>query len=295
MTKPLLIYNPSAGRGLSRRQRSGLARALLPFGGRLATTVDADQARRLTRRAIAEGTRLVLVAGGDGSVRNLTRILASEPACRMGIIPVGTSNNLAVSLGLPRDPLLAFETAMSGRELKMDLGRAGSTLFMESVGMGYLARAWSRAPRHEPESRLRRYLTGIEAALTALRDYRPLSLVIEFDGQSIEREVWNVTVANAPFVANNLPVSPAAQLDDGRLDLFLFPAVSRLKFVAHLPGWLLGNQPDLPGTFHTKTGCVRLIPARPAPARIDNSVRTVQNLTVQVAPEALRVMVPPSP
>lgn len=163
----------------------------------------------------------VFVLGGDGTVMEVLGALAHS-GVPVGIIPGGTGNLVARSLGIPLDTRLAVRGLLSGRPKAMDLGILGSgRYFAFSVGAGVDARmiAETSAARKRTFGSAAYALTAVRAAL-APRSFLVRALV---DGEVVERRSAAVMVANLGGVLNDLIVlGPGIRGDDGRLELCVF-------------------------------------------------------------------------
>lgn len=263
---------------------------LRPFGGQFVLSESVEQASDFVSAAPQAGIERIVLCGGDDTIRDLLPTLL-QSGCELGIVPGGTFNNLALSLGLSKEPLEALQFALRGTAHRIDLGQAAGHYFTESAGVGYLAEAWARAPQPEP-SGFRRWVTGFLAASSALLDYEPLSLLVGIDGQQRQEEIWDLTVANAPFFANNINIAPEAVLDDGWLDANLWPAMSPLDFLAALPS-LLSDPPDRDRNVRTqRTRRLEVTSSIEIPLRVDNTVLHGTRFLIEVLPDALPVVRP---
>lgn len=287
-TLTALLVNPNSGAGLDDTLRQSMETAMA--GSRTVVTNSALEAREFVATARQQGLTRVIVSGGDDSVRDLLPAVL-ESSCELGIVPRGTFNNLALALGLPTAPTEALEHALRGQARPTDLGRVGGLLFTESAGVGYLAEAWNRAPQPEP-SGFMRWATGFIAASSALVDYEPLRLRVRVDGQETEEEIWDLTVANAPLFANNIAIAPDASLDDGKLDVILWPAMSRLEFLGALPGMIAGGPEQVPAVRLTQARVVEVWSPVEIPLRVDNTVTRGTEFRFEVLPGALKVVRP---
>ena len=164
----------------------------------------------------ADGRRVVLL-GGDGSVH-----LAANSSARpdeLALMPAGRANNIARSLGIPRDLGAAAGLAVRGSARPFDLlaASAGDTTYFacEGVSAGFLAQARTRysAPNSAAVG------AGLRAGAAALRKFRPARVVLTLDGRRVELEVAQVFIANTPLYAFGLRVAPRADVRDGRLDV----------------------------------------------------------------------------
>ena len=285
-----LLVNPNSGGGFADTLRESLEQALAPSRSRLVITASAEEARDFVAKARQEGLTRVIVSGGDDSVRDMLPALL-ESQCELGIVPRGTFNNLSLALGLPGDPMEALELALTGTARPIDLGRVAGHLFTESAGLGYLAEAWNRAPQPEPTG-FRRWVGGFVAASSALIDYEPLPLTVCLDGETLEELFWDVTVANSPLFANNIAIAPQATLDDGLLDVTLWPAVTRLEFLAALPTLISQSTEGIAGVRTVQARLVEIRSATEIPLRVDNTLDRGTEFRFEVLPLALKVVRP---
>jgi len=231
----LLLANPAARR----------AAALLPVVQRafraagvsceVAPTERPGHAAELARER-AGGYRAVFVLGGDGTVMEVLDALAHSgiPA---GIIPGGTGNLVARSLGIPLDVERAVGVLLRGRAKRMDLGvTGGGRRFAFSVGAGVDARMIA-----ETGARSKRTFGAAAYALTAVRcALLPRSFTVRAvaDGEVVEREAAAVMVANSGGVLNDLvTLGPGIRSDDGLLDLCIFSPSGSVQAAAL--GWRL--------------------------------------------------------
>jgi diacylglycerol kinase (ATP) len=229
-----LIYNATAGRGVSAEE---LVAALLRAGHEvlhvLHKTPDVARAR-------ADGATLVVAAGGDGTVARAARTLAGT-GLPLAILPLGTANNIARSLGLHRPLGEAIERWRQAHPLRLDLGWArgpwGERRFVEAVGGGWLPTGIAamdddpEAEDEEPEASLARAVRTYRAVLA---DLRPRRVRLVVDGESSEEELLLLEVVNMPSVGARVLASPGASPTDGLLDVVVATEAHRDEIEASL-------------------------------------------------------------
>ena len=216
----LLIANPAARRGAR-----NLDEALAAFAARgvhcdAHVTRHAGHAAELAAR-LAPEYEATFVLGGDGTAMDVVGTLAGT-GCTVGILPGGTGNLIARSLGIPRAPAKAIPMLLDGVEARIDLGALGTgRRFAFTAGIGIDARMIELTP-----ARAKRQLGVLAYALSAWQAmvrHRPFRLRAEVDGQTIEREATAVMVANFGVVLDDLfAFGPNIKYDDGLLDLCVF-------------------------------------------------------------------------
>ena len=173
----------------------------------------------------AEGGRLIL-AGGDGSVH--FALNQAEGPIEIGLVPMGRANNIARSLGLPRDVPRAARVAVTGAARPVDVLRVEtperSLVGIEGVSAGLHAAA--RMRYDAPDSS--HLLEGVSAFAGALASYEPWPLKLELDGHlAYEGDAAGVFLSNFPLFAYGFKIDPLADIADGRLAAVVLEAESR--------------------------------------------------------------------
>jgi diacylglycerol kinase (ATP) len=225
----LLMHNPTAGD--EDHSRDSLSEALEAAGHEVTwqSTKDSDW-----ERALEESFDLVVAAGGDGTVRKVFRQIAGKdvPAT---ILPLGTANNIARSLGFDDDdPGHLVPGWPHGRLQPYDIGSLssarGADLFVESAGAGLFADVLVRAESDESDAS-DKIEKGLRLLLASLDEQRALPWTLELDGNRFSDELIGLAVMNASEVGPQIPLAPAADVGDGVLDVVLLRVgdVKRLR------------------------------------------------------------------
>ena len=251
---------------------------------------DPEDMTAQARRAVHEGFDRILVAGGDGAVHRALQGLAGT-GCAMGIVPLGSGNDLARALDLPRDPWRAARFAMEGPSRAIDLGRAGRRWFAGIAGVG-LDAAVNRYVRRHRKSRLGR---GIYpwAAVRTLASFQPPFLRIEHENGAWEGRAIQALLANSPYFGGGMKIAPRALLDDGFLDLLVIAAIPKYKLLMLLPRVYRGS--------HARHPAVTSLRVRRATLRAKDAPRLHadgepmmalprEGVTVEVVPRTLLVI-----
>lgn len=218
MRRAALLFNPRAG--AHRSQRLEAIRTELERSGfdlDFQATSGPAHCRELARRAVAERLDALFVLGGDGTLRIAASALAGSPVA-LGALPGGTTNVVALALGLPADPVAAARRLAVGEPRAMDLGRAGDARFLMQLSGGLDARVMASV-----DPRLKRRLGKGAVAWAGLVEwwrYRFPAFRLEVDGRA--REATGFVVANLAEYAGRYRIVPGARSDDRRLDLLLF-------------------------------------------------------------------------
>lgn len=185
----------------------------------------------VVRRALADGTRLLAVAGGDGTVDSVAHNMVKTPL-RLGIIPIGTRNNLALNLGIPSDIPAAVKLLRSGQPTRIDVGRARSggvvRHFLELATIGLLSDLYEITDelQHGDLTRVGEWLSTFMAA-------EPSQAQLTLDrARKVGASGHMVLVANMPYIGTNIQIDPKVSYRDGKLDVFVFSDMSKFHFIS---------------------------------------------------------------
>ena len=238
------LLNPAAGRwGAAARLDRLRVLASAAGAGLVVSKSGADIAAQ-ARRAVADGVARLVVAGGDGTMHQAAQGLAGSE-CALGVVPLGTGNDLAGTLGIPADLDAAAARALTGGMRRLDLVRVEETVCIGYAGVGFD----SEVTRFANEvKRLRGPLVYVYAVLHTLATFKPASMRVVHDGGTFEGRVMFAVVANLPRFGGGMRIAPAALPDDGWLDLVIVRELSRLRLLAVFPKVYRGthvNHPEI--------------------------------------------------
>ncbi len=285
-----MLTNPTSGKGRGAQIAEQVLPRLRDAGYAVRNLVgrDADEALDLARACVADGLESLVVVGGDGMVHLAVQALAGSPT-RLGLIPAGTGNDVARYFDLPRkDTAAATDVVIGGRERRVDLARIGSTYFLTVLAAGFDAIVNERANEMTwPKGQMRYNL----ATIAELRTLKPISYVLEIDGEQHRFDATMVAVGNGPSFGGGLRITDGALLDDGLLDVVIIKPMSRTMLLRTYPKLFKGTHVHHPGYQHHHAKTVT-IAAPGITAYADGERIGPLPLTVEVAPLALRVLVP---
>ena len=245
-----------------------------------------DQTRGLAAGAAAEGFERVAAVGGDGTLSDVGAGLAGT-GIPMGIIPAGTGNDLARSLGIPRTPVDAARLLLNGQPRPLDLWRASEYSFLNAAGIGLDAEVAYQANRG---GRLRGMPAYLLALVRVLGSFRPLSLQIEGNSAQFDGKVMLAALANGSCYGGGIPIAPEARPDDGQLDVVIVRAMSRLTLAAQFPRLLRGAHLSHPRVTTFRAAALRVDGDPAARISLDGELRARLPLTVSRHPDPLLVI-----
>lgn len=186
----------------------------------------------------AAGAAGVVAVGGDGTA-NLVAQGAMASKLPFGLIPAGTANDLARTLGLPTEPVAAARVIAAGRRRAIDLGEVNGRFFFNVASLGLSVQLARRLDR-DTKRRFGRFGYWIVCArvLLGVRRFRAL---IAADGAVVRVKSLQIAVGNGRFYGGGLAVESSAQIDDGCLDLYSLEFAHPWKLVAMARDFLVGR------------------------------------------------------
>lgn len=296
--KTCFIINPASG-------SAGAAReflAELAEGGDAACleTSGPGDATRLAAQWASMGAERIVAVGGDGTIQEAANgILEAGSSAVLGILPLGTGNDLARTLGIPESPEEALRVLEAGSPRWIDLievhfgeeADRPDVFALNAVAGGFSAEV-TRALEAETKEAWGpfSYLLGAARALTEVQAYRT---TIEVDGgEPEEHGLHLLVVANGRTAGGGKEMAPLAEISDGRLDLILVHAGNLAEQAEIAANLLAGSFLDDPRVEHRPIREIR-IDASPAMAySLDGELMKGNPAVFKVCPTALKVLVP---
>lgn len=289
------IVNPVAGgrRTLSRwaQLRDRLRSLGIEFVER--HTESPGHAAALAVEAVRDGASTVVAVGGDGTVHEAANGLLSEATAtaRLAILPTGTGNDFARSIGLPLRAADAVLALVDGRERRVDVGAAGARYFVNVAGVGFDAEVAREVASRKGVGR--GPVPYIQGLLKMLARYRNTDVVFTADGVRHRERVLLLAVGNGPRYGGGMMICPGAEVDDGLLDVLVAGDVGKLETLALLPRVFTGRHLANPKVSIFR--CRELIveaSERPLTVHADGEIVGTVPMTFRVFPRRLTVWVP---
>ncbi|HEX6473804.1 MAG TPA: diacylglycerol kinase family protein [Candidatus Limnocylindria bacterium] len=302
----LLLVNPSSGgkpaapgKAVERPEPEAMLGSLRGSGleADMHILAEGDNAADLATAAVGLGCDVV-TAGGDGTVRPVATALAGSDAS-LGIVPLGSWNNIARGCGIPDDPTAALGVIMAGEVRRVDVGLAWhpsrgeadpaappreATAFFEAAGVGLDAAGFGAAKAGERHGTWRALLQGWRA----LRVRRtPMRLTV--DGRRLRTSAPAVTVCNGPYHGLGFAVAPDADPADGLLDLVVFSGMGRLDVIRHFLAVARGRPRREPSVRYLTARQLRVDGVRQLPVHADGDPLGMTPVAFAVRPGALRI------
>ena len=293
----LVILNPVAGQDDPSRVRRQIGGALAVRGAPfdLVETSGAGDAERLAQQAVSMGYRSVVAAGGDGTIAEVITGLAGGRV-PLGIIPLGTGNQLAANLSIPPDIERAVEVAVHGVPRPIDIGQLGDgRYFALMAGAGWDAEVMGSCSRELKE----RWGFGAYLFQGLRRAAAPPSALyrISADGADFEVNAATVLIANAGQLFSSLfpvevRIAPDSSFQDGLLDICIF-APRTLPDVATLL-WKVARRQYIGDDrmIYLQAREVSIDADPPIVTQVDGDCKGETPLTARAVPGGVQVLMP---
>ncbi len=294
--KTLVIFNHRAG------SADRFAQVTRRFEGRsgceIRRTSHPQDARRFGQAAVEEGFDRVVVAGGDGTVSQVVNGIAPEfSRIELAVLPLGTGNDLARSLGITIEDIdAACSAVMEGKVRKIDVVRItdGTTRYFVNAATGGFGAEVSADVNSQDKHRWGPFAYWM-TAIAKLVDLHEYEVRLDLDGQTHDLTLYALALANGRFIGGGFPIAPAAELDDGLLHVTTIPVMSAVELLGVGLSFALGNS-HLPGNSVTLNAHRVHIHATPdMPFSVDGEPMSSIDATFQVLPSALSVVVGDEP
>ena len=295
-----LIFNPGSGQaGESPQQLANILsemqdQHILP---EVYTTRPDSQLEDVVHSAIKSGIKLIVVAGGDGTIDSVVGAMIGSEAT-LGIIPTGTRNNLAFNLGVTGDIPSSVALLRKGRHLKIDVGRVhcghSRRWFLEGVALGLISDLYPMADGIQHGD-----LAQIGGLLSTLVSATPSLLRMNLDGQQhLEITSHMLLISNMSFIGPHFQISPDVSFKDSLLDVFAFPEMGKLNMLSYAV-FSRGGSLEAAGIKHYRVRQVKIVSDPPMPVLADGTLIDQGSMphagagittTINVHPRALKVM-----
>lgn len=297
-----VILNPWADRGRGAQQAAVIQQAAQQYGG-----VDLEESERpghaleLARLAADDGYDLVVAAGGDGTISDVVNGLmrGDKAVTRLGIIPIGSGNDLAWSLGISTEVETAVHQLFNGSPKTIDLARIEDNkgrfrIVDNNIGIGFDAVVVIET---EAITRIHGFMMYLLATLRTIASYSQLpKLTIHFDEEKVEQSVLFIAFGVGPRGGGGFLLTPDAKQHDDLVDTCTVNPVGRLTIISLLLTVFNGRHVKSKHVTMRQNKRIRVRADRPLPIHTDGEMFAypqddVREITVTSLPAAIEVIV----
>ena len=289
-----IVINPAAGRGKPQRLLPEIRTAFARVSTTLLQTASKGEEEALARQALRDGATTIVAVGGDGTCSGVaSAILQSGQSCRLAVIPCGTGNDFAKTLGVTGyTPSEIAALVVAGEAKHIDVGRADHQYFLNSCGFGFDASVLEATQKV-------RFLKGdavyIYSALGQLFSYSGIEVSVEGDAGAKRERMLMVTVSNGRSLGGAFKIAPRASVLDGKLDACFFSDSNVLERARLFVGAFRGTHVGMRAVSTASIQELSLTFAAPPAMEMDGELRTARSSTVRLkcVPRALPVLAAP--
>jgi diacylglycerol kinase (ATP) len=270
MKRARIIYNPTSGRESFKKHLPEVLDILENAGYETSchATTGAGDAITEARRAVERRFDLVIAAGGDGTINEVVNGMAEqEYRPKLGVIPVGTTNDFARALQIPRDITAAAEIIAKGDTIPVDIGRMEDKYFINIAGGGRLTELTYDVPSKLKTmlGQLAYYIKGMEM----LPSLKATQVKIEYDGKLFEGEVMVFLVALTNSVGGFEKLSPNSSINDGMFSLLILKDTNLADFIRIASLAIRGEHINDPSVIYTKANRIKVTSADKVQLNLD--------------------------
>ncbi|MEW6230593.1 MAG: diacylglycerol kinase family protein [Bacillota bacterium] len=288
-----VIVNPKAGRGRAARAVPVISRVLeqgkADFD--IHVTSGPGDATDAARKAVDDGHDVIAAAGGDGTTNEVVNGIVGRDVT-LGVIPCGTGNDMAISLGLPKDIERACKVVLRGNARRRDLGRVLGRYFVNAVGIGFdatVARVAGDRMRWLPVRGMPLYVLAL---LKTLAEYRACDMIVTVDEKVIPVRPLLVAVGIGKTYAGGMKIVPDALPDDGLYDVCIVDAMGSMETLYNLPRVFTGAHVKMPKATMLRGRYVSIKPSAPVLLHMDGEVFEAGPMEFTLIPGGLRALYP---
>jgi diacylglycerol kinase (ATP) len=285
----LLIVNPNSRSGSDADMQEGIA--LLEAAGIQLINTTSNSAEQ-TRRLIVEHCRtidLVILGGGDGTISSAAPVLYQHQL-PFAILPLGTANDLARSLGMSGDLLEAFQLIVKNHRSRMNLGVVNGHYFFNAANIGLGVRVTHElTPEIKKQWGVFSYLAAVFAALKKNRKFRA---TIRVDGKTYKVSSIQLAVGNGRYYGGGNVIDEYSTIDDGKLCLYSVPPLTLWELLTLAPLLRNGKQRLTDKIFTASGQRIEINTSRLREIHADGEPVSITPALFEVIPEALEVIRP---
>jgi len=286
------IINASAGGGKGQAFHSLLMKKIQNenLTASCAVSRHSQEALQIAFAAQERGCRFLVACGGDGTIHGLLPALVNRPVV-LGIIPLGTANDLARNWGIPKDPEEALELILQGRPGFVDIIATDSGAYIAgTAGVGFDAAVITQARPWRPIFR------GIPAFLLSMLEqffrFRLPWISLRSDDWHYRGFSWQVLLTKIPRYALLCKITSLFPVDNGRMEIFLIPRLSRAHLLNYILYFFRYGLKMIPGVLHHSGMEAKIESIPPAAIHGDGDLIGQTPMSFRVLVRALQVIMP---
>jgi len=290
MHKICFIVNPRAGTPAGTQTMAQLIEGMVRPAGREYEIVyiqGPGDGARLSREATAKGCDVIAAVGGDGTVNAVAQGLVGTTAV-LAIVPAGSGNGFARTLGIPLDHRAALRLLLEPEIIAMDAGTINNRYFFNMAGIGLDAAISKSFEQYSRRGIGTYFLAGIKTYFA----FKAAPVTIHYAGRTAAFEPLVLSIANGPQYGSGAIIAPRARIDDGMLDVCILEKLPAWRAAANVYRLFNGTIERMRGYRSFQTSALTIERPEPGLIHVDGEPCVEQaRLEIEVLPGTLRVAV----
>ncbi len=286
--RALLLVNRHARRGKEALSQAFSKLQELGFDLQEESTEKPKQLPDIIRRW-SDRVDLVIVGGGDGTLNAAVDGIV-DTQLPLGILPLGTANDLARTLAIPEALDEACQVIANGKQQRIDLGWVNGKHFFNVASLGLSVQITKQLTKE-----IKQRWGVLAYAVTAIRVVgrsRPFLAEIRSNGESIKVKTVQIAVGNGQYYGGGMKIAEDAAINDQRLDLYSLEIERAWEIIPLLPAMKQGQQADLPGVRTLQSQEIEVYTNKRRPINTDGEITTYTPAKFRLIPQALSIFVP---
>ncbi|MFF3024146.1 diacylglycerol kinase [Gottfriedia sp. NPDC057948] len=293
MKRARIIYNPTSGREIFKKKLPDVLQLFEQTGYETSchATTGAGDATIAAREACERKFDLVVACGGDGTLNEVISGMAEqEYRPKLGLIPVGTTNDFARAIGVNVSIMEAAEVITNGQTVPLDIGRVDDKYFVNILAAGKITELTYEVPSKLKTmlGQLAYYLKGIEM----LPRVKPTRLKIEYDGKVFDEEAYLFLLSNTNSVGGFEKIAPEASINDGQFDLLVLKKSNIAEIIRVCAQLLSGQHVQNEYVLYTRASHLKIMSDDKLLLNIDGEYGGETPCTVDMLYNHLEIYVP---
>ena len=288
--KILLIYNPNAGNGMFKSnldlivekfQEKG--KLVVPVRGAVPALLD-----KVFASAREEKITKVVAAGGDGTINQVVNaMMRSGCDVPLAIFPAGTANDFAYYFDLPHDIEGMIDVALSEHYTYADVGKANEKYFVNVAALGFLVDVSQKTDPNIKNTLgvISYYLKG----MSEIPNLRPISVKVQTNGETISEKIYFMLIMNGRSAGGFKRIAPAAEVNDGLLDVMMFKEMSVLDLPPLLFNVLVGDHTENENVVSFRTDKLYIEADQEVGTDVDGETGPDLPIAIELLPRAIRI------
>lgn len=293
-----LLYHSNAGSGEGGKAVSQVTEGLQSLFPDASLEVCETQSKQHIRDIGSSSTAdLIVCLTGDGSIHDLAQTLVGRPENNrpvVAVIPAGSGNDFARTLGMPLDQAKALELLPSCKKVTADVGRVNDVYFVETLSFGVDAAVALNTEELRSKVKTRGLRLYARAAVTAvLTELNAHKVHIKMPQEEFDLDTLICAVQNGQTYGSGFKIAPRASITDGMLDVYTAAGIGKLKALYYLSQMKTGTHEKLKGISSYRTSHLELTFEEQLPIQCDGERLLGHTFVIDVVPLAWDVLVAP--